>query len=372
MANTADGRRRVLQIFEPVIGGVPAYVLALCGGLRERGWDVLVACPPDDALHDAIRSVGARVHPVAMSHRPAPGDAHSVRALAALIRAQRPAVVHAHSTKAGMLGGLAARARGVPCIYTPHGWAFARRDIGPVARSAFATVERGLGRFCHRAIVTVSDEEREIGEARGIGAPGGVHAVRTGLRPTMPTPRPVARGRLGLDPDEVVAVWIGRDAPQKRPGDLAELARRIGDRVRVVALGHGLAESEAGRRLVAAGGMVAGAAATPDDLLGAGDVFVQTSGWEGLSLAVLEAMAAGLPVVAYGVGGLSEQVREGHGGFLVAPGAVGALASCLARLAAEPATRAGMASEARDRFAAQFTFEGMIDGVEARYAAHAG
>ncbi len=300
--------RRVVQVFEPPIGGVPAYVLALSAGLVERGWSVDVIHPVGDELRDAVLDAGANSIALELSHGPHPSDARVSGAIARLLRYRNADVVHSHSTKAGLLAGVAARKAGVPSVYTPHGWAFQRRDIGPLSRSGYTGLERGLARWCHGSVVVVSNEERTEALQRSVASPERLHVVHTGLRDRRVPDRTSARRVLGLSADELVAVWVGRWAPQKRPADLAPLARRLAGTARIVALGQGLADSPEGAAFLAEGGVIPPETINPGIAYAAADLFVQTSAWEGLSIAVLEAMSAGLPVVAYAVGGLPEQV----------------------------------------------------------------
>ena len=93
-----------------------------------------------------------------------------------------------------------------------------------------------------------------------------------------------------------------------------------------------------------------------------------TSAWEGFPLSVLEAMRAGLPVVAYDVGGLTEQVHNGVTGFLVAPGDRLGLAAAMRSLVSNPDVCATMGRAARQRFHERFTLDRMLDGVEETYA----
>lgn len=146
------GEKHVVQVFEPPIGGVPAYVIALTAGLVDHGWQVDVVHPPSSALRDAVESAGATSVALSIAHGPTPGDAATVRRLSAFLATRRPRLVHSHSTKAGSVAGIACRLASVPSVYTPHGWAFERRDIGRSMRFMYASLERGLARWCHTAV----------------------------------------------------------------------------------------------------------------------------------------------------------------------------------------------------------------------------
>jgi glycosyltransferase involved in cell wall biosynthesis len=118
---------------------------------------------------------------------------------------------------------------------------------------------------------------------------------------------------------------------------------------------------------MAAGARLPADGAQPAALYAAADVFVQTSGWEGFSLAVLEAMGAGLPVVAYSVGGVAEQVVDGRSGYLVKAGDVEALAARVVELARRPEVRAQAGAAGRALVEREFSYEQMLEGVEDAY-----
>jgi glycosyltransferase involved in cell wall biosynthesis len=110
-----------------------------------------------------------------------------------------------------------------------------------------------------------------------------------------------------------------------------------------------------------------GAVTRPQDILARAQVFVLASNWEGLPLTVLEAMRAGLPVVASDVGGVAEAIDDGESGILVPRGGVNELSSALARLIDDPGLRAGIGSASRMRFEKDFTQERMLAGVAEVY-----
>ena len=135
-----------------------------------------------------------------------------------------------------------------------------------------------------------------------------------------------------------------------------------------MALGYGLAGSPEGLELLIAGGRLVDEDVPPAVLYAAADVFVQTSAWEGLSLAIIEAMRAGLPVVAYEAGGTVEQVVHGETGFLTTVGDVPGIAAHVLDLAQSRTRRLAMGRAGADHFAWRLGFEQMLDGVQTVYA----
>lgn len=364
-------RGHVVEVFEPAAGGVPEYVASLSEGLLGRGWRVTVLAPARTPVLGRLAAAGAEIATFPFRHRPAPSDATAVLRLARLCRSDVD-LVHGHSTKASLVAAGASRLSGVPSVYTPHAWAFVGAG-SPQAAALYTAFERAMAQT-HRAIVAVAEEEGRLAAERGIAAPGAIHVVPTGVPPARSNGgRAAVRARLGIAEDAFVACWIGRRAAQKRPQDLAPLAGRLAAAgVQTVALGYGLEHSAEAAALLSAGGRLAGPAVDPADLVAAADVLVQTSAWEGLSLSILQAMQAGLPVVAYGAGGVAEQVEHGRTGYVVPVGAVDELAGAVIGLAGAPEEARRMGEAARLRAARWFSYDRMLDGVEAVYDAVAG
>jgi len=373
-ARSRDGERRapdagvhVLEVFQPVHGGVPAYVEMIVPGLLAAGLRVSVACPPTAAAGQRLRALGVEVLEIEVERAPNPlADALAVRRLARFCRRHGVSLVHGHSTKAGMLAALAGARAGVPSLYTPHGWSF-ERHLAPPLRGAYALYERQMVRNFHAGVLTVSASGRRLAERWRVAPRGRVQVVRTGLPPIQAPSRASARLSLGLAASETVAAWVGRAGPQKRPEDLIALAKRLAGRIRVIALCQGAHGTALESELRAAGIVLAGPAHTAATLYAAADMMVQTSAWEAAPLAVLEAMRAGLPVVAYDVGGVGEQVNPGRTGYLVAFGDTGMLAECALSLARRPRLRRQMGEAGRRRQAEEFSYGDMVRQVAAAY-----
>jgi glycosyltransferase involved in cell wall biosynthesis len=165
-----------------------------------------------------------------------------------------------------------------------------------------------------------------------------------------------------------VAAWIGRTGPQKGADGLPALAARLAaGGVVLVALGDGLHASGIAGAIAAAGGVTAPPELAPRELLAAADVLVSTSAWEGLPLVVLEALEHALPVVAFDVGGLPEQVMEGRTGHLVPRGATDALAERTVSLARDPAAARRLGLAGRALWSERFQPAVMVDRIELIY-----
>jgi glycosyltransferase involved in cell wall biosynthesis len=339
-------------------------------GLRERGWHVTVACDPTCDVADGLVRAGVQIAPFVASRTPSVHDVQAFEQLVEVVRRERPALIHAHSSKAGLLAGIAGRALRVPTIYTPHGWSF-QMQAPRVLRAAFAVTEGLLARQAHRRIVAVCASERADALRWLVARPDDIVVVHTG-RTTADTPvgRSEARARLGLGPsdDGVVAAWIGRTGRQKGADGLPALARQLaGTGVTLAVLGSGLERAGIAAAVGAAGGIAVPPSISPHVLLTASDVLVSTSAWEGLPLVVLEALEHGLPVVAYDVGGLPEQVFEGRNGHLVPVGAEHALANHVAAIARSPETMKRFGRASRQIWSQRFRPEIMVERIELVY-----
>jgi glycosyltransferase involved in cell wall biosynthesis len=180
--------------------------------------------------------------------------------------------------------------------------------------------------------------------------------------------RPGLRKALGFGDDELVILTVANLTPVKGHARLLEAAARVlagtRRRIRFLWLGEGPERTplEARIRALGLGALVElpGGTDRVPQYLAASDLFVLPSELEGMSNAILEAMASGLPVVAYGVGGNLELVDHGHTGLLCPAGDEEALAAALGRLVRNDAERSAMGAAARSRAEQIFSLEAML------------
>lgn len=315
------------------------------GGLLDRRAQEL-----GDVRCFAIEALGRHVDPTA--------DGRAMLAIAALVRRlkhQRPSgrlLVHTHSSKAGVVGRIGAWLGGADCVvHSVHGFGHSHHGHGPVRR-ILLTAERLAGRFADGftadSLANVREGERD---RLFFGKP--VRVVRCGVELARFAPDPVererTRARLDISPDALVVMTLACLKPQKDPLSWARVAShvlRAEPRAVFLLAGDGELRTDVERVLDREGlrgrARLLGWRDDAAALLHASDLFLLTSRWEGLPQAIVQAMAAGVPVVATDVDGNREAVLHGDNGLLFAPGAVDDLAGGVLSLLGDPERRRRM------------------------------
>jgi glycosyltransferase involved in cell wall biosynthesis len=349
----AQQRPRILILITLAeAGGAQTYVASLLPALAAE-FDVVVAAHGDGALGDAARAAGVGF--VALHHlrRPiAPGrDLLALVELVRLLRRERPLLLHVNSSKAGILGRLAGALAGVPVrIFTVHGWAFTAHT-GAAAR-LYLLAERMMRPLTTQTIC-VAESERAAGiRARACRSDRTV-VIRNGV--DLQRPRRRDEHRHG----PVALVSVGR---LRGPKDFSTLVRAVAALprgamvVRIAGAGPDHAALAAEIERLGLDGTVALLGEIHDigRLLADADVFALASRSEGLPMSIIEAMAAGLPVVASAVGGIPELVEDGRTGLLVAPGDAAAFGRALEALAGDAELRRRLGTAARRRAEREF------------------
>lgn len=329
------------------VGGAQSYVRDLLPAALER-FDVTVAAYGDGPLRDAVGELGIPFVPLRHVRRPlsARQDPLGLLELTRLFGRLRPDIVHLNSSKAGVLGRAAAAMARVPaCVFTAHGWAF-KATSGTSAR-CYLWADRAV-RPLTTIVICVSETERRA----GIAARVCTSAKSIVIANAVDVGATVVRPRDRVDPIEIVSV--GRLAP---PKDFLTLLHALEilprGQAHLTVLGDGphrpMLESEIAQRGQSEAIQLAGEVREVRPTLERSDVFVLSSASEGMPMSVLEAMAAGLPVVASDVGGVHEVVEEGTTGFLVPSGDAPQMAERLARLAGDRALRERLGEAGRRR-----------------------
>jgi glycosyltransferase involved in cell wall biosynthesis len=333
------------------------FLLPLMRAIRARGHEVVGACAEGPLLDD-VRAEGFRVIAIPFVRRLSPlAHLRAFRSLVAILRAERPDLVHAHMPISGFLARLAARLAGVPKVgYTCHGFLF-NHAASSLPRRVLSFAMEWIAARTTDVFLTVS--EAEARDARRLHIAANAQPVRNGRDPAIFRPDPVARRRirseLGVPADRVVIIAVSRLVWHKGYPELAAAMPQV-PQAELWVVGERL-DSDRGADMAAllrAAGLaprlrMLGYRTDVPALLAAADIFTLPSRFEGLPMSVIEAMLTGLPVVATNVRGPAEQVIDGSTGLTVAPGDVPALGTALGRLARDPALRVRMGEAGRLR-----------------------
>lgn len=319
-------------------GGAEALVEQSARHLVAAGHDVLVVSSGGWRA-DALARDGVAVAEVPMRGR-APKDlVGGLLRLRRVLRDHRPDVVHAHNVKAAGLVAVAMVGRRTPVLVTAHG--FPPASYAPAAR----VLQRAAD-----LVVAVSDDVADRLRAEGMRRP--VEVIENALVPLEVPDRGTARVELGLGAEDRVVLCLARMTEQKRQDLLIEaLADRHDLTLLIAGSGPTRERLEA---LAEERGGVARFLGDRDDaprLIAAADVLVLPSDWEGLPVTLLEAMGAGLPVVASAVGGVATLDGAVE---LVPPGSAAALGEAIDRVLADPVAAERLRAGARELLAARF------------------
>lgn len=377
-------RIKVALVLEATEGGTRRHLLDLLDGLPAERFELLpvVSLRPGGEFAGDVERLGARglrVEVLPMRREPAPlADAAALRRLRRFLRRERPEVVHAHGSKGGLLGRLAARLAGVPRVYhTPHIYPF--QWASGARRAAYLAAERLLWRLSDR-IVAVGQGQRQAAldwrvasRERLVTIPNGVDAEKF-ERLAAPERRAAARRELGLAEGDLAVGMVARLAPQKGCGHFLRAARLAAagqPRARFLLVGSGplLPAVRAQIEILGLAGRVTVLGHRPDAerLYAALDLFVLSSLWEGLPYAVLEAQASGLPVVASDIPGCRELIADGVTGRLVELRDEEAIAGSILDLLAAPELRREMGRRARERVRSDFRLDRFLELHAALY-----
>jgi glycosyltransferase involved in cell wall biosynthesis len=279
-------------------------------------------------------------------------DLRALREIRSALRDLRPDLVAAHSSKAGILGRVAAWSLRIPVVLTAHGWNFTP-GIPAVQAAVYRQIERLVGPFTTK-IITVSEFDRRLALEAGLVSKDRVVTVHNGIPDVPPQLRANPGGTT------VRLVMVARFGPQK---DHATLLRAVAGlqahpwELELVGDGPLIAEMRSLAATLGIGNRVhfLGQRMDVEQVLAKAQACLLATNWEGLPLSVLEGMRAGLPVVASSVGGLPEAVQDEETGYLVPRGDVEALRDRIQRLVTAPALRIRLGSGGRNRYEQYFT-----------------
>lgn len=291
---------------------------------------------------------------------------HEYRSLSALVARLRPAVVHTHGYRADVIGGAVARAHRVATVSTVHGF------TGGGRRNRLYELVQSYVLRRADAVIAVSAPLVQLLADAGVPRDK-IHCIPNGFAPVVDTvTRAVARQTLGIRPDTLVVGWVGRLSMEKGADVMLDALAESDSRWRLSVIGEG-DEFDQLRRQAATLRITErvtwhGPIANAGSLLTAFDAFVLSSRTEGTPITLLEAMSAGVPIVATRVGGVPDIVSASQA-LLVPSEKPSMIAQALSELEREPLAAADRSVRARKRLLQSFSAAMWLDAVDAVYEA---
>lgn len=359
-------------------GGASTGILRLARFWRSVDWQVEVLTTDTELQRNAQRE-GVRILPLDVIWR----EIRPWRDLAGLwklyrhLRTHRYTLVHTHTTKAGFIGRLAAWMAGVPIVlHTAHGFAF--HESSSKWKIFFYTAMERIASIGCRHVITVSHFHERWGRELGIAAKHKLLAIPNGIpEPPQISPASVheTRKTWGADANCFVILTPGRLAPEKGLEDLIEaiglLDSDTRQKIRVVIAGDGVLrhslEGQVARNGLSEYVRFLGFRQDIPKLIEASDLVVLPTWREGLSIALLEAMAQGRTILTTTIGSNKEATENGRAALLVAPMKPAELASAIQRAVDDPQLCAHLGRCAREIFEQRYTQEQMLSAYHQLY-----
>jgi len=368
---------RILYIVTAAeFGGAPLHVLQLMKYMVKQGHEVGLVAAPEPRLMEGAKALGVKIFPNPHFVRPF----NPCKDLAALwfvfkaIRQFKPDLVSAHSTKAGFAARFSCAILGIPVIFTAHGWVFTEGK-NPLVRYPLVLAEHFASKITKK-IICVSKYDKELALRFHVAPEKKLVIIHNGMdpHPYLNSDGSKIRTFLGLNKKDVLITMVARFVPQKDHNTLLQALNLISNnqyKYKVAFVGDGERKSLLRQEVEKLGlnerVIFLGERRDVPEILAASDIFVLSSNWEGLPRSIIEAMMAGLPVVATKVGGIPELVEDGVTGFLVPPKDPRALAEALQKLIENPDLRRRMGEAGRKKALREFTLDRMLHETERVY-----
>ncbi|MCR8641080.1 glycosyltransferase family 4 protein [Paenibacillus sp. N1-5-1-14] len=349
------------------IGGAQMHVFDLSKSLMKMGHEVTVIVGGEGPFCELLQEHGIAYRSIShlvRSIRPA-ADGRAFIEIRRVLKQIQPDLIATHSSKAGWIGRMVGKTLGIPTVFTAHGWSFAE-GVPSKQRRIYVIAEK-LAAYLATRIVTVSEHDRTLALKHKVSSAKQLVAIHNGI-PDIPN----LLANPKQNPPHMI--MVARFEQQKDHRTLLEALSLVKDlnwkldlvgegplKTEMVKLAQELKLDHQVRFL--------GECKDVPRMLTQAQIFLLISNWEGLPISILEAMRAGLPVVASDVGGVCETVEDQSNGFLIPRGNVNVLAERIRELIESPELRIRFGAEGRLKFENQFTSKHMNDKILSLYEA---
>ena len=368
---------KLLLVTRDVDGGLGQHFVDLAEGMATYGWEVHCIRAEGTKGHVTKHSArldnltGVTVHTIPLARSIGAGDLRSYLAFRRIMKRHGPFdVIHGHGAKGGVFARLACRNTGTS-VYTPHGLITADNNLPGWKRTIYSLIERIFNFWLTDMMITVSSAEQEEAIRLSTRRDNCI-MIPNAIREPDFINRSEARRRIGLSESADVALFVGRFVYAKSPGRFISTMARVAPHhpnLSAVLIGSGDEKSalmEMSQRFGLEERVVFFETANAAAYMKAADMLVVPSRYEGLSYTMIEALAAGLPIITFDVSGSNDLVDHCQSGYIVPQGEEDLMAKQVEKLIEDPDLRARMAGASRQRFGL-FSLESMIARTKSVY-----
>lgn len=343
------------------LGGAQKCVMSLVNS-RPHGYNAVVAAGTEDLghkneyLYGSCTDYNIKFHQLpSLQARISPKkDFRALIEIIKLIKVLKPDIIHLHSTKAGLIGRMAALITRTPAVFTAHGWAFT--EGVKLSRKAAAIITECISASFTKRIITVSRYDEKIANKWLIGVKNKTLTIENGIPD-------ICKQRQNKNSGRIRVTMVARFAPQKDHHSLIRAVALLSD-IELVLVGDGplVDESKAlvGELNISDRVQFLGSRSDIPEILAQSDAFALISNYEGFPISTLEAMRAALPVIVTDVGGAAESVIPGITGFVVPKGDIEAIANSLITLVNDSERRKSMGRASRKHFLNKYQEKDMV------------
>lgn len=343
-----------------VLGGASVHLLDLAKGMTIQGHNVHILVGGTGAFTEELKknhidfsSLNHLKREISLIH-----DILSFWEIKKYLKKLKPDIVHCHSSKAGLLGRLAAKSLNLPVIFTAHGWAFTD-GVSPRKQKIYASLERFMTKFSDH-IITVSEYDRQHGFTHNVGTSELVQTIHNGVPDIQTVPNEKLESQSIVKLIMVARFEDPKDqyfliqALSKLPQHLNWKIDFLGDGPNLQKCQELVANEKLDSKII-----FHGQSFKVKEFLNEADIFVLISNYEGFPLTILEAMSTSLPIIASDVGGVNESVSV-ENGYLIPKGEIDYLVQALTELILNTNLRHKLGHNSRYLYETQFSFNTML------------
>ena len=345
------------------IGGAQVHVRDLSNQLAAMGSEVFIITGSGEFTNHKL-DVHCYISPSLKRELNPFYDVQAIFEVRNILKEIKPDVVATHSSKAGLVGRIAAWSLRIPTVFTVHGWAFTE-GVAPKKRKFYIAIEKAIGKITDQ-VITVSHYDRFLADTNQVLPMHKMKTVHNGVLPLNPITQPKRNNDL------IDILMVARFDVPKRQLNLIRACEKLRDlpwRLSFIGDGSKLDEVRgyAEKRKLQDRVLFYGGMNNIETPLRNSQIFVLLSDYEGFPLSILEAMQAGLPIIATDVGGVKEAVIDSDNGFLIPKGNETILLQRLKQLVTDVQLRESMGQRSKELFTEKFTFEKMLTDTKEVY-----